>query len=95
MHSLDAVLLADIGVLFLLPIGLFGLAFWVWTVVDCARHEKGGAMLAWLLAILFAGIVAAPLYFLLRKLARQRNARFHLTSHLYQPWQKGRRIERV
>ena len=95
MHSLDAVLLADIGGLFLLPIGLFALVFWVWMVVDCARHETGSTMLVWLLAILFAGIVAAPLYFLLRRLARQRNARFHLPSNLYQPWQKGRRIEQV
>jgi phosphate/sulfate permease len=92
MHSLAAVMLADIGGLLLFPIGLLAIAFWVWMIVDCARHETGSTMLAWLLAILFAGIIAAPLYFLLRKLTRQRSARFHLASHLYQPWQKDQRI---
>jgi hypothetical protein len=86
------VILADIGGLFLLPIGLFAFAFWLWMIVDCARNETGGTMLAWLLTILFAGVVAAPVYFLLRRLPRQRNAQFQLSPHLYQPWQKDHRI---
>jgi len=75
-------MLADIGGLLLLPIGLLALAFWVWMIVDCARHETGGTMLAWLLVILFAAIIAAPLYFFLRKLPRQRSRQFHLASQL-------------
>jgi hypothetical protein len=63
-------------------------------IVDCARHETGSTMLAWLMALLFAGIIAAPLYFFLRRLPRQRSAQHHLSSHLYQPWQKDRRIQR-
>jgi hypothetical protein len=94
MHPLGAVILADIGGLLLLPIGFSAIAFWVWMIVDCARHETGRTMLAWLLLILFAGVIAAPFYFLFRKLPRQRPAQFQFASQLYQPWQKDRRIQR-
>jgi hypothetical protein len=92
MHPFDAIMLADIGGLLLLPIGLSAIAVWILMIVDCARHETGSTMLAWLLAILFAGIIAAPLYFFLRKLPRNGSGRFHPASHLYQPWQKNQRI---
>jgi len=50
--------------------GLF--AFWIWMIVDCANNEKeGSTKIAWLLVILLAGIVGAPLYFLVRKLPRK------------------------
>jgi len=94
MHPFAAAILADIGGLLLLPIGLLAIAFWIWMMVDCARHEAGTTMLAWLLAILFAGIIAAPLYFFLRRLPRQRSAQFLPASQLYQPWHKDRRIQR-
>lgn len=94
MHVSDIVMLADFGGLLLLPLTSLAFAFWLWMIVDCARHETGSTMIAWLLAILFAGIIAAPLYFFLRKLPRQRSARFHLASQLYQPWHKDRRIQR-
>jgi hypothetical protein len=87
-------MLANIGGLFLAPICWLAIAFWVWMIVDCARHETGSTMLAWLLFILFAGIIAAPLYFFLCKLPRQRSAPFQLASYVYQPWQKDRRIQR-
>jgi hypothetical protein len=92
MHPFGAAILADMGGLLLLPIGLSALAFWVWMIVDCARHETGSTMVGWLLAILFAGVIAAPLYFFLRRLPRQRKEQFHPASHLYQPWQKDQRI---
>jgi hypothetical protein len=92
MHPVFTVMLAEIGGLLLLPIGLSAFALWVWMIVDCARHETGSTMIAWLLAILFAGVIAAPLYFFLRGLPRQRSAGFYLTSPLYQPWQKDQRI---
>jgi hypothetical protein len=85
-------MLADLGGLLLFPIGLSALAFWVWMIVVCARHETGSTMLVWLLALLFAGIIAAPLYFFLRRLPRQCRAPFLPTSQLYQPWQKHERI---
>ena len=93
MHLSDTVMLADIGGLLLLPFALLAFAFWFWMVVDCARHETGSTMIAWLLAILFAGIVAAPLYFLLQRLPRcQQKPQFDLARNLYQPWQKNQRI---
>lgn len=92
MHLSDTVMLADIGGLLLLPFALLAFAFWLWMIVDCATHEAGSTMLAWLLAILFAGIIAAPLYFFLRRFPRQRSAQFLPASPLYQPWQKDQRI---
>lgn len=94
MHLFGNVIFADIGGLLLLPIGLLALAFWIWMILDCARWETGSSMIAWLLLILFVGIIGAPLYFFLCKLPRQRSAQFHLASQLYQPWQKDRRIQR-
>ena len=50
------------------------LAFWIWMLVDCANHEsEGSTKIAWLLIILLAGIVGAPLYFFVRKLPRRVN----------------------
>jgi hypothetical protein len=92
MQPVCAAMLADIGGLLLLPIGLSAFGFWVWMIVDCVRHESGSTMLAWLLPILFAGVIAAPLYFFLRRLPRQQRGQFHPASHLYQPWQKDLRI---
>jgi hypothetical protein len=94
MHPFAAITLASIGGLFLAPICWLAIAFWVWMIVDCARLEVGSTLVAWLLAILFAGIIAAPLYFFLRRLPRQRSGQFQPASHLYQPWQKDQRIGR-
>lgn len=90
---MDSAMLADIGGLLLLPFGLIAIGFWIWTIVDCARNETGGSLIAWLLLILFAGLIAAPLYFLLRRLPRRRLARFRPELLLYQPWPKNRRVE--
>ena len=84
-------MLADIGGLFLLPLGLVALAFWIWMIVDCARHETDGSLVAWLLLILFVGVIGAPLYFFLRRLPRQRVVRFEPQPQLYQPWPKDHR----
>jgi hypothetical protein len=51
----------------LISIALF--AFWIWMIVDCAKHEQK-AKAAWLVFIIVF-IVGAPLYFLIRKLPRQ------------------------
>ena len=48
------------------------LAFWAWMLVDCANHEtEGSTKVAWLLIILLAGVIGAPLYFFVRKLPRR------------------------
>jgi hypothetical protein len=57
------------------------LAFWIWMIVDCATYETAtGTKIGWLLIILLAGIVGAPLYFFIRKLPRK--------SQTQQPGQK-------
>jgi hypothetical protein len=80
---------ADIGGLLLMPIFFLGFAFWAWMLVDCANREKeGSARLAWLLIVLFANVVGAPLYFFLRKMPRQRRAQYQTPRELYQPWRQ-------
>jgi len=50
---------------------LGGFAFWLWMIVDCISHEPDPATkIAWLLVILLANVVGAPLYFFVRKLTR-------------------------
>ena len=83
------ILLADIGGILFLPVVMAGLAFWVWMLVDCANEEKECAnKIAWLLIILFVGIIGAPLYYLLRKLPRQRPAAYQPPPGLIQPWRE-------
>jgi uncharacterized membrane protein len=96
MHPLTAAILADIGGLLLLPVGLFAIAFWIWMIVECARHETGSELVLWLLLILFVGIVGAPLYFFLRRLprqvAKQNTASFAARLPIYQPWRKDQKM---
>jgi len=84
-----AVLLGDIGAILFLPVAMVGLAFWVWMLVDCANEEKEcSTKIAWLLIILFVGIIGAPLYYLFRKLPRQRPALYQPPAGLIQPWRE-------
>ena len=94
-HQLIAVILADIGGLLLLPVGLLAFAFWIWMIVDCAKHEtEGTTKIVWLLIIILAGIVGAPLYFFVRKAPRRKLAQYQPPTQVYQPWQKDERIKR-
>ena len=58
-------------------IGLVGLAFtafWVWMIVDCATNEESGTTkIVWILIILFAGCVGAPIYYFVRKMPRDKS----------------------
>jgi membrane protein DedA with SNARE-associated domain len=92
MNSPDAFMFAEVGGIFLIPMGLLALGFWVWMIVECARNERGNTLIAWLLLILFVGVIGAPLYFFLRKSSRRQTAQFESSSPLYQPWRKDRRI---
>ena len=63
---------APASVLLFLIIGelsLLGAAFWVWMLVDCALNEPvmGNDRLIWVLIILFAQVVGATLYLLVRR----------------------------
>jgi len=48
---------------------LVGVAFWIWTIVDCATNEssEGSNKLVWILIILFTGWVGALIYFFARR----------------------------
>ena len=50
-------------------LGLLGTAFWVWMLADCALNEPvmGNDRLVWVLIILFAHVVGATLYLLVRR----------------------------
>ena len=92
-HQLIAVILADAGGLILLPFGLLAFAFWIWMIVDCTKYEtEGTTKIVWLLVILLAGIIGAPLYFFVRKAPRRRSAQFQPETQVYQPWKKDERI---
>ena len=54
-----------------LLIVLASLVFWIWMIVDCAQSEKGGTKVAWIVFIVVAGFIGAPLYLLIRKLPRK------------------------
>jgi hypothetical protein len=93
-YSVSSIMLAEIGDLFFIPFVLFAVTFWIWILVDCAKHEvEGSSKIAWLLIILFAGPIGAPLYFFVRGLPRRRHPQFHPASPLHQPWRKNQRIQ--
>lgn len=61
------------GIVIVALLGFLGaaFAFWLWMLVDCASNETERVpRVAWMLAIIFAGFICAPLYFLVRKLSR-------------------------
>lgn len=59
---------------FLGMLGLAALAFWIWMLVDCMRREPPESLekLTWALVILLGTIVGALVYYLIRKLPRDR-----------------------
>lgn len=60
---------AAVWPLLLLELGLLGTTFWVWMLVDCAINEPrdGNDKLIWVLIILFAQVLGATLYLLVRR----------------------------
>ena len=59
---------------FVLPALLLGTLFWVWMLVDCARHEsnQGNDKLVWILIILCTHFLGAVAYFFARRPQRLR-----------------------
>ncbi len=56
------------GIFFLL-VALSGFVFWLWMLVDCATKEsdRGNTKIVWILVILFANIIGALVYFVVRR----------------------------
>jgi Phospholipase_D-nuclease N-terminal len=61
--------------LFFLLLGITGLVFWAWMIVDCATKEpsQGNDKIVWILVIIFTWIGALIYYFVRRP---QRIAQF-------------------
>ena len=68
---------AAVWPLLLLELGLLGTTLWVWMLVDCAINEPrdGNDKLIWVLIILFAQVLGATLYLLVRRPQRLATAR--------------------
>lgn len=93
-HQLFSVILAEAGGLLFLLVGLLVFAFWVWMIVDCAKYEtEDTTKIVWLLIILLAGLIGAPLYFFVRKAPCRRLAQFQAQTKIYQPWQKDQTLK--
>jgi hypothetical protein len=69
--------LQELFVLFLVPIALAGLAFWIWMIVDCATNEPsvGNDKLVWIIVIVFAQFIGALIYYFVRRSKRLEEAR--------------------
>jgi len=53
-------------------IGIGGVALWIWMIVDCATREpsEGNDKLVWILIIIFANVIGALIYLLVRRPTR-------------------------
>lgn len=62
-----------IGELIVICVILVVTCLWIWAVVDCVSSEpSGGAKIGWLLVIVLAAPIGAPIYLIMRR--RQRIA---------------------
>jgi hypothetical protein len=59
---------------FFVGVGMLGTAFWIWVLIDCARHEprKGNDRIVWVLIIALTHLVGALIYFFARRPERIR-----------------------
>ena len=55
--------------LLLSELGLLGMLFWVWMLVDCAVNESstGNDKLVWVIIVLFTHVLGAGLYLFIRR----------------------------
>ena len=51
------------------------LAFWIWMLVDCLKHEppEGNDKMIWVLVIVLTNWIGALIYFFVRRPERRRN----------------------
>ncbi len=45
-------------------------AFCIWMLIDCANNDSSNFKTAWILIILLAGCIGAPIYLVARKIPR-------------------------
>ena len=60
--------------LFIFPIALLLLAFWIWMIVDCATKEpsEGNNKIIWILVIILTSWIGALIYYFVRRPERIR-----------------------
>ena len=60
--------------LFMFPLAIAALVFWIWMLVDCATKEpsQGNDKIVWILVIVFTHWIGALIYFLVRRPERKR-----------------------
>jgi hypothetical protein len=65
--SMDVTEILAIGVLALAMLGACG--FWIWMLVECLTKEPdaGNTKICWTLVIVFAHVVGAAIYYLVRR----------------------------
>ena len=56
--------------------GLITMAFWIWMLVDCLKHEpsEGNDKIIWVLVIVLANWIGALIYFFVRRPERKRGS---------------------
>jgi len=66
---MDSLILILVGLL-----SLLAFIFWLWILIDCASKEanQGNTKVVWILIILFANIIGAFAYLLVRRPQRYR-----------------------
>ncbi len=47
-------------------LGLIGLLFYIWMIVECVRRERGTERLLWLLLVVLVPDIGSLIYFLVR-----------------------------
>lgn len=57
---------------FLIPVFLLFSAFWIWMIIDCAQRSFDDKI-AWILIIVFLGILGAALYFFIKRKQLRKN----------------------
>lgn len=60
--------------LFMGAVGFSLLAFWIWMLVDCIKHESedGNNKLIWVLVIIFTQLLGAIIYYFVQRRERMR-----------------------
>jgi uncharacterized membrane protein YidH (DUF202 family) len=64
MSSVEA-----LALVVLIAIGLAAFAFWIWMLIECVTKEPdtGNTKVCWVLIIVFAHVVGALIYYLVRR----------------------------
>ncbi len=59
---------------YLTLVAIAALLFWIWMLIDCMRREPPDSLekLTWVLVILLGNILGAIIYYIIRKLPRDR-----------------------